>query len=196
MSGRTGPPAAELEGPIVRKLSRHMPPLGTATMTTEGCFLWCIPFAALLYFVPQVFGIALVLSVPIILLNLREENRLARLAAERRDESICSFARSFPRRSVDPWVLRAMHEELGRLLGSSLPPRPTDRFCEEYRMLDEDVEDLIVGVADRAGRSLDKPEENPHYADIGTVGGLVRFLSAQPPSPAGLALRPYLRGTA
>lgn len=179
----------------MHKLSRHMPPLPTATMTTEGCFLWCIPVAAFLYLIPQVIVLAVPLAVPILLLSLREERRRKRLAAERRGESICTFARSFPRHSVDPWVLRAVHEELGRLLGSSLPPRPTDRFGEEYRMLDEDVEDLIVGVADRAGRSLDAPEGNPHDARFETVGDVVRFLSAQPPSPAGLALRPYLRGS-
>ncbi len=196
MSGRTGPPAAELEGPIVRKLSRHLPPLETATMTTEGCFLWCIPVAAFLYLVPQVIGIALLLAVPILLLSLREDRRRARLAAGRRGESICTFARSFPRRSVDPWVLRAVYEELHRAADSSFPPRSMDPLGLDLGICEvEDVEDLIVGVADRVGRSLDAPEDNPHYARIETVGDVVRFLSAQPPSPAGLALRPYLRGS-
>ena len=181
----------------MRKPSRHMPPLPDASLTTEGCLIWLalavVAVAALVYAYPPAVVPILALVAWVGLGTNQRKNLRARLADERRGESICTFVRSFPRRSVDAWVLRAVYEALDRAVGSSFAPRSTDPldfllgFAE-----DEDVEDLIVEVADRVGRSLDDPERNPHYGRIATVGDVVRFLSAQPPTPAGLALRPDL----
>jgi hypothetical protein len=44
----------------------------------------------------------------------------------------------------------------------------------------DDVEDLIVDVALRAGRSLEQTERNPHYGKVRTVFDVVLFVNAQP----------------
>lgn len=179
----------------MRKLSRHMPPLPPLTLMTMttgqrlGC---CVGVVFAIAILPVLIPPIAALAPLILVVAIRDQQRREDLAAERQADSICTFARSFPRRSVDPWVVRAVYEELPRAFGLRLPPRATDRFDDDYRILDDDLDDLIVDVADRVGRSLDAPEDNPHYGRVETVGDVVRFLSAQPPSPAGLALRPYL----
>lgn len=40
------------------------------------------------------------------------ERKLKAIITERPEESICTFARSFDRRKVDPWVVRAVYNDL------------------------------------------------------------------------------------
>lgn len=110
-----------------------------------------------------------------------EPERLKRLAADRREESICTFVRSFDFRSLDTWILRAVYEEVGAWTAYGGPIRPGDAFNETLRIEDEeDFEDLVVNCADRAGRSLDSVEQNPYYGRLQTVEDLVHFLHHQP----------------
>lgn len=52
--------------------------------------------------------------------HLRRKARIKRLAASRAGESICEFARSFERRRVDAWIIRAVYDELQEYLGEVL----------------------------------------------------------------------------
>jgi hypothetical protein len=116
-------------------------------------------------------------------LSIGERRRLARLAEARRGESICSFARSFERRAVDTWVIRAVFEELqpycryGRRV---LPLRATDDLEEVLRIDPEDLCDLATDMAFRAGRSLEGCDENPFFGRVRTASDLVLFLANQP----------------
>ena len=106
-----------------------------------------------------------------------------RLAASRPDQSICSFARDFDRRSVDPWVIRAVWEQLQDYLVTKrgpFPVRAVDRFGKDYGMDADDINDVWDVVARRTGRSQDTTDRNPYYDRVHTVGDLVHFANHQP----------------
>jgi hypothetical protein len=102
--------------------------------------------------------------------------RVQRIAAARSGESICAFSRSFDRRSVDPWVVRATYEHLVTTCG--FPIRPDDRFEQDLCIEDLDFE--AMDIARRSGRSLHGAEANPLFGKIATVRDLVLFLDHQP----------------
>jgi hypothetical protein len=105
------------------------------------------------------------------------------VAASRVDESICTFVRSFDYRRTDPWILRAVYEELSRYLavgGHPLPIRADDRWEEDFEIDPDDFADLVVDIAHRAGRSMADTEHNHLYGKVKTVRDIVRFLEHQP----------------
>ncbi|HWM69920.1 MAG TPA: hypothetical protein VNO35_25310 [Steroidobacteraceae bacterium] len=113
----------------------------------------------------------------------RHKARLRLLAESRSGESICEFARSFERKEIDTWVVRAVYEQLQRYLGGDLPVpiRATDRLKEDLPIDTEDLEmDLMAEISQRAGRSLSNTTANPYYDKVKTVGDLVLFFDAQP----------------
>jgi len=131
--------------------------------------------------------IAVSACIGIGLLLIRDENRLRRLAAGRRGEGICTFAREFQRGTVHPHILRSVYDELSILLRYSrgvVPLRGTDRLHEELRMDAEAIEEVLEDAAQRAGRSLDDTSRNPLYGRLRTVADLVHFLGFQPPESA------------
>ena len=105
-------------------------------------------------------------------------------------ESICPFARSFDRRQMDPRIIRAVYEELGRYLGTTdnvFPLRVADPlFSRQGLNIDaEELDHVAQAIAFRAGRSLANTEKNPYFGKIQTVADLVAFFMAQPQtSPA------------
>jgi hypothetical protein len=129
-----------------------------------------------------VVGVTLVLVGVTVLLNLRMKRHLARLAASRAEDDICTFARAFDRRSVDPWVLRAVYEELqDHLRGEypGFPILPTDRLREGLELDDDDLEmDLAPDIAARTGRVLPR-RPVPNQKPVRTVQDLVEFFCAQ-----------------
>ncbi len=132
------------------------------------------------------FVVALVilgfLWVPILLLwrAARYSRRLRRLELERSGESICEFVRALPRRSIDPWAVRAVYEEFQHALGSdSLPLRATDRL-KEFGLDGVEFDDILELAAKRCCRDLTDTEGNPFYSKVDTLGDLVLWLSAQP----------------
>lgn len=111
------------------------------------------------------------------------EARLDALAESRPDDSICTFARDFDRRSVDPWVVRATWEELQGVIGPKREPFPiraSDRIERDYGAHPDDIDDVWEVIARRTGRSLEGTERNPYYARVETAGDLVRFANSQP----------------
>ncbi|WP_298401943.1 hypothetical protein [Janthinobacterium sp.] len=117
-----------------------------------------------------------------IVLNRREKHRLQTLACAREGESICHFARSFDKRKTDTWIIRAAHQELQVFLRPfvAFPVRASDSLTGDLGLDVDDVEDLIVDVALRAGRSLEQTERNPYYGKVRTVSEVVLFVNAQP----------------
>ena len=114
--------------------------------------------------------------------NRREQHRLQCLASARIGESICHFARSFERRKTDTWIVRAVHEELQLFLRPFIkfPLRASDSLVDDLGMEVDDVDDLLVDVASRAGRSIEQTERNPYYGKVRTVADVVLFVNAQP----------------
>lgn len=110
-----------------------------------------------------------------------DSRHLKRMAESRHGESICQFARSFPRREVDTWVLRAVYEELYDYLDGALPIRAGDHLHDDLRVDDEDLEiDLLGRIAERCCRSLEGTSSNPWFGRVHHVRDLVRFLDHQP----------------
>jgi hypothetical protein len=107
-----------------------------------------------------------------------------RLVSERTGASICSFARAFDCQHTDTWVIRAVYEELSRLLsidGQPFPILADDHFYGRGLKIDpEDLDDLVSDIAFRARRSLDGSEKNPFYGRVETVRDMVAFLQNQP----------------
>ncbi len=142
-------------------------------------------FAALVVAWPLVWGsLVAAMAVAIIL----EKRRLRRLANSREGESICTFARSIGAKKLDTHVVRAVYEELGKILctsGSKIPLRPTDQIYETSGLnLDpDDLDELLVAIAFRSHRSLENTERNPYYDKVKTVSDLVQFVMAQPVVP-------------
>lgn len=115
--------------------------------------------------------------------NWKHNNKLKALANERVDESICTFARSFDRKQVDTWVIRAIYEELqlyAEFPNGTCPLNASDNLEKVLNVDPEEIEDLIPIVAQRTGRSLENTEVNPYYGKIKTVGDFVLFINSQP----------------
>jgi hypothetical protein len=170
----------------MRKPSRKMPPTPTTPMTWAGALILLslgAGLVALVYCFPIILALIGAIILGTVALNLSESRRLARLAADRQGESICSFARSFDCRAVDTWVIRAVFEELQpycRFGGNTLPLRPTDNLGGDLLIDSEDLDVLAEDIAYRAGRSLEDCVKNPLYGNVETVSDLVMFFVNQP----------------
>lgn len=168
------------------RLSRHLP-RETSPTNTKGCVAiltaLSIGLVTLLYHAPVAGTVVMCVLVWVFLQMPVDRNRLRRLAAIRTGEGICTFARSFERRRVDPWVIRAVHEELMPHYSSgdvTAPIRASDRIAEDVRIDPEDLDEMADVIARRAGYSLDGAERNPVYGRVETVGDLVQFFVYQP----------------
>ncbi|MEL7170044.1 MAG: hypothetical protein AAGN64_11915, partial [Bacteroidota bacterium] len=67
----------------------------------------------------------------------------ARLTRGRQDDSICTFARSFDRRTTDPWIVRAVWDDVQQYMreGDTLfPLRSSDRLVKDLCIHPEDVD--------------------------------------------------------
>jgi hypothetical protein len=164
-------------------LRDHVPPRASAlarALLAPAAFA----LVALMVFGPWLAWPAVGWAWPIVLVvagvaGSRAHRRLVQhMMRVRAAESICTFARSFPRRAVDTLVVRAVWDAVH--LG--YPLRAEDRFVEDLGMdeRDWDMDVDVEAIAARCGRSLAEYERNPWYGETSTVGGLVRFLSAQP----------------
>lgn len=128
-------------------------------------------------------ALACAFSAHVIVVNRREEYRFQVMASSRTGESICEFARSFNVRQTDTWIIRAAYQELQLFLQSyaeAFPVRASDSLINDLKIDPDDVEDLLLSIAERVGRSLDKAESNPYYKKLHTVSDLVHFVNAQP----------------
>ncbi len=170
----------------MRKPSRKMPATPPRPMTWAAALVLSLLGAGLVVLVccdPAFLAPIGAVLLATVVLTFGERRRLARLAADRQGESICSFASSFDCRAVDTWVIRAVFEELQpfcRFGRSTLPLRPTDDLDGDLRIDPEDLEDLAGDIAFRTGRSLEDGVKNPLYGSVKTVSDLVMFFAHQP----------------
>ena len=122
-----------------------------------------------------------VLWIILLALSWRSRVRVRRYIAGRND-TICSFARSFDRRGTDPWIIRATYEELLKYMKDIADPFPLkaeDRLQEDLDIDWEDLVDIVIDIADRAGYDLSNVERC-HTEKVKTVGDLVRLVACQP----------------
>jgi len=108
----------------------------------------------------------------------RERKRLTGLKSNRED-TICAFRRVFDRRKVDPWIIRATYEEVRRWI-PGFPVEATDDIENDLNILGEDIDDLLMNIAERSGYDLTETVQNPWYDQVKTVGDLVLFINHQP----------------
>ena len=137
--------------------------------------LWSPAFATVLAF------LTLVASV----LTRRERRRLAAVAGQRADESICTFVRGFDYRRVGTVVVRAVYDEQQPWHG--FPLRAADSLEADLRVDGDDLDwEIAPMIAGRTGRSLDNAKSNPYFGKVRTVADLVEFFCLQPKQAATL----------
>ena len=115
--------------------------------------------------------------------NHSYDKHLESVRRSRPGQSICDFARDFDRGCLDAWVVRAVWDALQAYVGKKdnpFPVRAEDTLADTLWIAEEDIDELIDDVAQRAGRSLERTEGNPYYGEVHTVGDVVRLLQAQP----------------
>lgn len=104
------------------------------------------------------------------------------LCEERKDLSICEFAREFDPRVVDTWIIRAAYEQLQASLPTKykVPIKASDNLFETLKLDEDDLDlDLVEEIAQRTGRSLENYNDNPLYGKVTTVRNLVLFFNHQ-----------------
>lgn len=112
--------------------------------------------------------------------SLKAARRKQTLARERKEESICGFARAFDRHTSDPVILRAVYETVQARMGPPVVPiRAADRFLDDLDLDGDDLDDIYGEAALLAGRSTADAEKNPVWGGVKTVGDLVTFLHHQ-----------------
>ena len=154
-----------------------------------GYLILAILAVGLIYLVwlhPFWVSAAIIALVALGFVETRNHRRkMARLAAQRPLQGgICDFSRAFDLRRTDPWVVRAVYEELDsylRGIGVTLQIGPDDNLLSDLGIDPEDLDmDIAPDIAQRAGRSLKSTEQNPYYAKVKTARTLVLFFDAQP----------------
>ena len=170
----------------MRKPSRTMPATPSTPMTSYGVLILSFVALIILWFVclaPMILIPIGVVALALVAFSIANRDRVTRLANEREGESICSFARSFERRSVDTWIIRAVFEELQPYCRSgrrTFALRGTDRLGEDLLIDEDEWGDLACDIAQRVGRSTEDWVKNPLFGSVETVSDLVAFLGHQP----------------
>jgi hypothetical protein len=127
----------------------------------------------------------LALAVGAAVSSKASRTKLEQLAANRsQGGGICEFARSFDFHQVDPWIVRAVYEEVTRYfkdLGADVEIRADDDLIKDLGIDPEDLDmGIAMDIAARTGRSFDGYKSNPYLAQTNIVRGLVMFFNAQP----------------
>lgn len=169
--------------------SNRMPPAPVTRTSRNAWVLLAALIGGMAYWVywhPQVLGFIGAGGL-LIWIQTRIDNRRRRhLADLRKNENICTFARTFKRGSIDTWVLRAVFESLAKHLLIDQRPiavRQDDRWKDDLNIDPDDLDDLVCEAAFRAGRSLKSTKDNPLFGRVRTVADLITFLSLQPRTP-------------
>ena len=167
--------------------SRLMPKLKKKPLTASSRLLVVVLVFYFLYlcwtYSLPVFGFIALVGTMGVLENIKTKNHLSKLAVQRQGESICNFARDADSHTHDTWVIRAVYEQTQSYLMpefQSLPLKWHDSFEQDLKMDADDVEDIVLEVAERTGRNLTETAENPMHGKVNTVGDLVIFMVAQP----------------
>jgi hypothetical protein len=171
----------------MRQPSRSMPKYRKRPTSFRG-WVFLIGFLLLLgwlvWSAPVILLVAPVLAFADYRNRKKSSAHLEALARARGQDSICTFSRRFARGQVDPWVIRAVYEQLQGYLASEserFPVRPTDDIFVDLRIDDEDFEmDIVEEITQRTGRTLAGAEKNRFYGRANIVENLVHFFNEQP----------------
>ena len=117
----------------------------------------------------------------IAMLRVFHRRHLKRIKEERTGESICTFARALPAKDHDTWVVRAAYEEISRHAGA--PIRPSDEVAKFWGIDGDDLDDAILRIARRAGRSMEDVQKNPLCGKVVAVADVIAFIEHQPREP-------------
>ena len=129
---------------------------------------------------PYLLLVIPVLAIYIYYENKRTKTKFSLLAEERKEISICEFARSFNTKKIDTWVVRAVYEQIQAYV-PTIPIKENDTLFELLEIDEEDLEfDLLAEISQRTGRSLEGLENNKHFKKLKTVGDLVYMFNEQP----------------
>jgi len=112
----------------------------------------------------------------------RAKKAFQKLMFPRSGENICTFRKAFAVRQVDPWIIRAVHEEVSGFIENGktkVSIRASDRLLEDLQIDPMDLEDIAETIATRAGYDLADYQKNPFYEKLQTVGDLVMFFAHQ-----------------
>lgn len=161
--------------------SRRMPPRGKSgplgaagAIVVAGGLLAGAAWA--LVTVPWAISVAVMAALGVGMAGSSQQ--VTRMAAEREQESICTFARSVDAREIDPWIIRAVYEELSACC--AVPVRARDHFDHDLALDQEDLGDAVMDIAERAGRSLEYAGDSPFGTSFATVRDLLNVLNHQP----------------
>ena len=133
---------------------------------------------------PIILLFLVVISIMIVIEQRNRRIKIAKLSQERKELSICEFARSFDYRSIDTWAIRAVYETIQDYVSTPeylIPIKAEDDLIDVLEIDDEDLDmDLLVEILQRTGRSTEDTPSNPYYGEVKTVADLVYFVNAQP----------------
>ena len=169
----------------MKTLSRQMPELTKGTYAGRA-FAYCViglflTAVAWLCFTNTVALIIVSLNIIyLVIATIKDNKRLRKIAEERVGDNICTFARAFDRRTVDPWTIRAAYDELQEYfcsIGRPFPIRASDRFQDDLKMDGDDLCDLLFAIAERSGHDITFLDAKPQ---IHTIGELVTCISNLP----------------
>ena len=170
-------------------LSRWMPPMPQRQLSIVGGVVLVVLSLGLGFLIMRHLRVAGPLLVAFaawtVVLNAHHAKRLTRLADARAGEDIGTFSRALDRRApeFDAWVVRAVWDALQphvEVRGRRVPLRPSDRLLADLEIDDDDLEDVAVEAATRAGRNPSDWCANPTNGAVETVADLVRLVSLQP----------------
>jgi len=161
--------------------SRMMPPTAVPKKATVWTWIFllglCAAFGYLLY---SNAGARLAGAAIVVFAtggSIIAHGHFKRLREERKEESICTFAKALPARAHDTWIARAVYEELSRFV--QIPIRPTDDLYKDLRIDPDDLDEVAYEIARRSGRSMAETKKNPMFDHVVTVSDMIAFFEKQ-----------------
>src|SRR5258707_2720155 len=147
---------------MMRTLSRHLPPASSPQVGVADHFtafltlVMCLGGLLICIYYDPVVSLVLVASVAAVVVGLsrRQKTHFEKIMAQRVGENICTFRRDFDLHQVDPWIVRAVHEEGIEFISNgktNVALRASDRVLEDLQIDPEDLEELAEMIAIRAG---------------------------------------------
>jgi hypothetical protein len=126
----------------------------------------------------------LALGIIAIVDNRKNRIRLRRLAAHRSGDSICEFRAALDSHAVDPWVIRAVYEQVQenlRPFSPAFPLHADDRLEEDLLIDGDDLSfDIAAEISQRTGRSLTHPIARQWSTPVLTARDLVYYFNRIP----------------
>jgi hypothetical protein len=112
---------------------------------------------------------------------LRDYMRQRRLMPERHGYSEAEFVRHFEVAGIPASVSQAVYREMRRyMLPRDVPVLPADDLDAVYRIDNEELNELVEGLAKTVGRDFRRPQQPDSGDPIDTVEDLVRYLNSLP----------------